>query len=111
GARRSQVFGRRAANGQIFISNPNGVLFGSSARIEVGGLFATSLSINDTDFMNGRYNWYNAGGAGGVINQGLISAPNCYAALAGPQVRNDGIIQARMGSVVVRAGERVCLDV
>ena len=39
----SQIFGRITANGQIFISNPNGVLFGSSARIEVGGLFATSL--------------------------------------------------------------------
>lgn len=107
----SQIYGRITSNGQVFISNQNGVLFGSTARIDVGGLFATSLSINDTDFMNGRYNWHNAGGAGSVINQGTISTPSGYAALAGPQVRNDGIIQARMGSVVLAAGDRVSLDI
>src|SRR5204862_2037096 len=106
----SEIFGRLSANGQIFLTNPNGVLFGRSASVDVGGLFATTLSIADKDFLAGRYNFYNAGGAGSVINQGNIITANGYAALAGPQVRNDGVIIARAGSVALAAGDRVSLD-
>src|SRR6186713_1160898 len=57
----TQIFGRITSNGQVFISNQNGILFGASARVDVGSLFATSLSIQDHDFMAGRYNFYNEG--------------------------------------------------
>src|SRR5437660_2543782 len=106
----SEIFGRLTANGQIFLSNPSGVLFARSASVEVGALFATTLSIADKDFLAGRYNFYNAGRAGSVINQGHIVAANGYAALAGPQVRNDGIIVANAGTVALAAGDRVSLD-
>jgi hypothetical protein len=108
----SQIFGRITSNGQVFISNPNGVLFGSSARVDVGGLFATTLSTNDDQFMAGgaRIQWTNNGATGTVTNQGEIITASGYAALAGPQVRNDGIIRAQTGSVVLAAGDRVNLD-
>src|SRR6267378_6948430 len=106
----SEIFGRLTANGQVFLSNPNGVLFAPGASVEVGALFATTLSIADKDFLAGRYNFYNAGGAGSVINQGHIVAANGYAALAGPRVRNDGIIVANAGTVALAAGDRVSLD-
>ncbi len=106
----SEIFGRLTANGQVFLTNPNGVLFAPSASVDVGGLFATTLSIADKDFLAGRYNFYNAGGAGSVINQGTIVTANGYAALAGPQVRNDGVIIARAGTVALAAGDRVSLD-
>ena len=102
----SEIFGRLTANGQIFLSNPNGVLFAPGAAVDVGALFATTLSIADKDFLAGRYNFYNAGRAGSVINQGHIVAANGYAALAGPQVRNDGIIVANAGTVALTAGDR-----
>src|SRR5687768_14169524 len=106
----TQIFGKLTSNGQIFISNQNGVLFGASARVDVGALFATSLSIKDQDFMAGRYNFYNEGSAGSVVNEGNIVTANGYTALVGPQVRNDGIIIARAGSVALAAGDRVSLD-
>src|SRR5688572_16695249 len=106
----TQIFGKLTSNGQIFISNQNGVLFGASARVDVGALFATSLSIKDQDFMAGRYNFYNEGSAGSVVNEGNIITANGYTALVGPQVRNDGIIIARAGSVALAAGDRVSLD-
>src|SRR3954463_8902674 len=109
GTNPSEIFGRLTSNGQVFLTNPNGVLFAPSASVDVGGLFATTLSIADRDFLAGRYNFYNAGGAGSVINQGVITATG-YAALAGPQVRNDGIIVARAGTVALAAGDRVSLD-
>src|SRR5207253_2851238 len=106
----SEIFGRLTANGQVFLTNPNGVLFAPSASVYVGGLFATTLSIADKDFLNGRYNFYNAGGAKSVVNQCNIVTANGYAALAGPQVRNDGVIVARAGTVALAAGDRVSLD-
>src|SRR6185503_3961006 len=99
-----------SANGQVFLSNPNGVLFAPGASVDVGALFATSLSIADKDFLAGRYNFSNAGNAGTVVNQGQIITANGYAALAGPQVRNDGVIIARAGTVALAAGDRVSLD-
>src|SRR3989442_11493307 len=110
GTNPSEIFGRMTANGQVFLTNPNGVLFAPSASVDVGGLFATTLSIADKDFLAGRYNFYNAGGAKSVVNQGNIVTTNGYAALAGPQVRNDGVIIARAGTVALAAGDRVSLD-
>src|SRR3954463_6260403 len=106
----SEIFGRLSSNGQVFLSNPNGVLFAPSASVDVGGLFATTLAIADKDFLAGRYNFYNAGGAGSVINQGNIIAASGYVSLAAPRVQNDGIIVARSGTVALAAGDRVSLD-
>src|SRR5574341_1606753 len=106
----SEIFGRLTANGQVFLVNNNGVLFAPGASVEVGGLMATTLSINDQDFLAGRYQFYNPGNAGSVVNQGTIITANGYTALAGPQVRNDGLIVAHSGTVALAAGDRVTLD-
>lgn len=107
----SEIFGRLSANGQVFLVNPNGVLFGRSANVDVGGLVATTLSIQDSDFLAGRYAFANNGSAGAVVNQGNITAVSGYALLAAPQVTNEGVIAARMGTVVLAAGDKVSLDV
>lgn len=111
GTEPSQIFGRLDANGQVFLSNPNGVLFARGASVNVGGLFATTLSLEDADFNNGINRFYNGGAAGTVANGGSIQVPSGYAVLAGPQVQNDGIIVARLGSAALAAGDRVTLDV
>ena len=36
----SQIMGKITANGQVFLSNPNGVYFGKTASVDVGGLTA-----------------------------------------------------------------------
>jgi filamentous hemagglutinin family protein len=107
----SEIFGRLTANGQVFLSNPSGVLFAPGASVDVGALFATSLAISDQDFMAGRYLWSNSGSAGSVkVDSGAIINANSYAVLAGPKVRNDGLIVARSGTVALAAGNRVSLD-
>jgi filamentous hemagglutinin len=49
----SSIFGQVTANGQIYLINQNGFLFGSSARVNVGGLIASSLNISDSTFNAG----------------------------------------------------------
>jgi filamentous hemagglutinin family protein len=106
----SEIFGRLTANGQVFLANPSGVLFAPGASVEVGSLVATTLSISDQDFLAGIYRFQNSGGAGSVVNKGSIVTPSGYAALAGPQVRNEGVIIAQLGAVALAAGDRVTMD-
>jgi filamentous hemagglutinin family protein len=111
---RTDILGSLKANGHIFLSNANGVLFGRGAQVEVGSLFATSLTMSDDEFRSGlgtgRFTWSRDGSAGAVVNEGTITALNGYAALAGPQVRNTGLIVASLGTAALAAGDRISLD-
>ncbi len=106
----TEIFGSLTANGQLFLVNPSGVLFGRGASVDVGGLAASTLGIKDSDFLAGRYSFTNGGGAGKVVNDANITTLSGYAALIGPQVLNNGIINARMGTAALGAGDQVTLD-
>jgi|GEM_PF-1340545 len=106
----SQIFGRISANGQVVLTNPQGVYFGRSARVDVGGLVATTNSISDANFMAGNNRYERNGSTGAVINEGeLKAALGGYIALLAPEVRNQGAVIAQMGTVALAAGEAVDL--
>ncbi|MDO8297888.1 MAG: filamentous hemagglutinin N-terminal domain-containing protein, partial [Caulobacter sp.] len=109
GADPSLIFGNLSSNGKVFLINPNGILFGQGAQVNVGGLVASTLSLTDSDFMAGDYRFSGSGGA--VVNRGTINADGGFVALLGAMVSNDGVIQANLGSVVLAGGEAVTLDV
>ncbi|WP_426077894.1 YDG domain-containing protein [Janthinobacterium sp. PSPC3-1] len=104
------ILGNLSANGKVFIVNPNGILFGQGASVNTAGLVASTLDINNADFMAGNYK-FSGNGAGRVLNQGSISAPGGYVALLGANVSNEGTINARLGSVALAAGRAITLDV
>lgn len=107
----SEIFGNLQASGQVFVLNPNGILFGPTAQVNVGGIVATTHSLSDADFMAGRAFFERAGARGAVINQGNIhTALAGYAALLAPEVRNEGIIVAQMGTVALASGEAISLQ-
>lgn len=106
----SSIFGGLSANGKVFLVNPNGVLFGAGAQVNVGGLVASTLNLTDANFMSGNYKFSGAGG-GAVINQGSINADGGYVALLGANVSNEGVITAKLGTVALAAGDEMTLDV
>ena len=107
----ASILGSLSANGQVFVLNPNGVLFGAGSQVNVGGLVASTLSLSDADFMAGKYGFSNGGTAGSVVNQGaLTAAQGGYIALLAPEVRNEGIITATLGTALLGAGDKVTLN-
>lgn len=102
----SQIFGRLTATGQVFLSNPSGIYFSPSASVNVGALVATTHTISLDDFMAGKTRFERNGASGEVINAGeLQAALGGYIALLAPEVRNEGVIVANMGTVALAAGE------
>ena len=108
----SKILGRLTANGQVFLVNPNGILFGKGAQIDVASLVATTHNIRNEDFLAGRYNFDNPGKTNAaVINEGTIRiADTGIAAFVAPSVANRGLIVARLGKVAMGAANGFTLD-
>lgn len=107
----SQIHGQLNANGQVWLVNPNGIVFGKGSKVDVGGLVASTMNIANDDFLNGKHTFNRNGATGSITNHGEISAKDGgYVALLAPTVSNDGIIRAQLGSVVMAAGEQITLQ-
>ncbi|WP_180287958.1 YDG domain-containing protein [Janthinobacterium sp. 35] len=104
----TQFYGALNANGQVYLINPNGVLFGAGSQINVGGLVASTLDTGDAG-LGGATRRFTGSGTGSIINQGTInSAKGGYVAFVGNTVANQGAIQA--GTVALGAGSDVTLS-
>jgi len=106
----SSIMGTLSANGQIFLVNPNGVLFGPGSHVDVAGLVASTLNIANEDFLNGNYVFSQEGKGSFIINQGSLNAQSGgYVCLLSQAVDNRMMIQADLGTVVLASGEKMTL--
>ena len=104
----SQILGHLNANGQVYLINPNGVVFGRGAQVNVGGLVASTLDLNDDEI--GDAKTFSGAGSGSVVNSGVITAANGgYVVLLGNHVSNQGVINAQLGTVALGAGSAATL--
>lgn len=110
----SAIMGKLDANGQVFIINPNGIIFGKNSKINVGGLVALTLDVDDDDFQAGNLKFTTGGKAGEVVSNGAVQASEGgYNALIGKRVNNLVAIQAKLGAASLAslaAGDAVTLD-
>ncbi|MCG8668406.1 MAG: filamentous hemagglutinin N-terminal domain-containing protein [Pseudomonadales bacterium] len=113
GPNASEIMGNLKANGQVFLINPNGVLFAPGAQIDVAGLIATTLDIQDQDFMNGHHEFNNAlHTTAEVVNQGQLSAlSEGYIVLLANTVSNEGTINALKGDIALVSADNVVVQV
>jgi filamentous hemagglutinin family protein len=111
GNERSVIDGALNANGQVWILNSNGVLFGKDASVNTAGLVASTMNMSDENFMNGSTAFESTGSSASVINMGTIRVTDgAYVALLGKEVANEGLIQATKGTVALSAGDKITLN-
>ncbi len=101
----TEIMGNLIGNGQVFIVNPSGVIFGNNAVVNVGALYAAAGNISNSDFTRGVYRFTDARGI--VENRGHLQGD--LIALIGGRVANHGTISAPNGTVVMAAGEQVLI--
>jgi len=107
----SQILGNINANGRVFLSNPNGLVFGVNSQVNVGSLFATTLSIGTNDFMESRYNFSAITEGGTIINHGLLNAATGGSiSLVADAVDNQGEIVAHYGHINLASGRTATVD-
>lgn len=134
-AGQTTIDGRLSSNGQLYLLNPNGIVFGKTAQVDVGSMVASSLSIDEERFKNGLLSpsrnpdllqnlftdpasalrpgdvVVEGSREGGVLQQAALTAQkNGFLLLAAPTVRNDGVLRAPDGQVVLAGGTRVYLS-
>lgn len=113
GNQQSVIDGSLLSNGHVLLVNPNGVVIGKNASIDVGGLVASTAQVKD-NFMKEFGNSTGAFRLGGVsdgkiINEGTIQAEGGLVALHAAKVENSGTISNIGGSAVLAAADTLTL--
>ena len=111
----SVIDGTLSGNGHIYVINPNGVLFGKNASVDVGSLVASTARISDSDMTN----FANADGitmaipedsSAKVINAGTIRAEGGLVVLHAAEVENSGTITNPEGTTALAAAKNLSLS-
>ncbi len=79
----TQILGSIKAQGQVYVINRNGIIFGGSSQVNTGALTASALPINDD-----------------LVASGLLNN-------AGQEFLFDGLGQGRIGDITVQAGAQI----
>lgn len=106
----SLIYGLLKSNGSVALINQNGILVGPTGVVDVARFIASTLNVNDSDFLAGRLHFSGGGIAGNVENQGTIkTASGGSVYLIGANVDNNGVITSPNGEILLAAGQTVQL--
>ncbi|MGB8601193.1 MAG: GLUG motif-containing protein [Rhizomicrobium sp.] len=113
GSAASVILGKLNANGTVIIVNPNGILFGATADVNVKAIIATTTGISNANFMAGNlvFDQTSSSSTASVENRGTITAKDAgLVGLVAPGVENSGVITARLGKVTLAASNSFSVD-
>ena len=108
----SEIYGHLNANGQVYLSNPNGILFARGSEVNVSGLIATTSHVDPQAFMQGgtiatneRNAAINAQGSifasGGLVEIKGATAINVGGAICASKLSGDG------GSIIISSADKL----
>ncbi|GLR26783.1 hypothetical protein GCM10007875_18730 [Limnobacter litoralis] len=106
----SQILGSLKSNGQVFLINPAGVIFGQGAVIDTAGFVASALAASPADLVNGHLKFEGDPASNASIqNLGTLTTHSGGSiVLIAPNIQNSGIIRAD-GEVLLAAGHKVTI--
>lgn len=116
GGQKSVIDGALSANGNLFLVNPNGVVFGKTSTVDVGSLVASTAQLNDSFMKNFASSTANLnltigdGNSSAILNEGSITAQGGLVALHAAQVENNGTISNTGGQVALAAAKQLTLS-
>ena len=100
----TQILGQIKAQGQVYIINPNGIIFGGSSQVNVNTLTASALPINSNLVARGLLN--------NPDQQFLFSALAIPAGTDGTPAFNPNLpANTKLGDVTVQAGAKISTPV
>jgi filamentous hemagglutinin family protein len=110
----SSIFGSLTSNGQVWLLNPNGVLFGAGARVDVAGLVASTLRLDDNAFLDGlrsgRFSFADGAAGATVRNEGALrTAHGGHLVLLAERVENAGTLDAPGGALLMAGAKSATL--
>jgi filamentous hemagglutinin family protein len=122
----SKILGSIQASGQVYLINPNGIIFGGASQVNVGALIASSAQLSDSQFLTNGIYGPNSGttpsftqAAGNIIVQpgaviatsapASVSAGGGFVLMMGRQVVNGGSISTPVGQTELAAGDNFYL--
>jgi filamentous hemagglutinin family protein len=109
----SIINGSLKANGNVMVINPNGMLFGGKANVDVNGLIASTADAPNADLMrNGKLNLNKPGNPNAaIVNLGRIKTKEGGSVgIIAPNISNQGIIEAKLGKVALASGDTATVD-
>lgn len=103
----SEIYGLLKGDGQIFLINPQGVIIGSSGRVDAASFVASALDLENASFLKGEDLVFKGPSEAIVSNEGRIVARQGHALLIGPSVSNQGTLFAPKGEALLIEAEGV----
>lgn len=128
----SRIMGSLQANGQVYLVNPNGIIFGDGATVNVGALVASTLGVrdeivNEVGLLNAVKNGEAAFEAGAGLDDykalvgselpdgmavvriepraNITADPNGFVLVIAPSVVNEGTISTPDGQTILAASD------
>ena len=106
----SAIYGTLQANGNVYLINPGGVLVGAGGVVNTASFVASTHDINTEEFMKGGQLNFKGNSDASVVNQGNITAREGDVFLIAKEVKNEGQLMAKDGTVGMVSGTEVSLQ-
>jgi filamentous hemagglutinin family protein len=106
----SQIYGTLQANGQVFLINPGGVMVGPGGVVDVAGFVASTHDIGTEEFMKAGSLHLHGNSEASILNQGKVTAREGDVFLVAREVKNEGQLMAKDGTVGMVSGTEVSLQ-
>ena len=104
----SYINGKITSNGQVIITNENGVVFGEDAIIDIGSLIATSAKLSNKSFLDSKFVFEQKSRKSKIQNFGhILTDYYGHVVLISPEIVNEGYIVAKKGNVFLAGGKSV----